>query len=476
MGLDLRAWLKEIEALEELQKIDDPVERDLEMGTIAALAMKNTRYAPAMIFNTIKGFPGYHMLVNQMGSPRRLCHTLGIDTNRATLLEVIKLWRERFTTLAPLPHRVVADGPILENVSTGKDVHLSRIASPLWHERDGGRYPGTACMVITRDPDTGIANIGTYRVMAHDDTTLAFYISPGKDGRMHRERYFKEGKPCPVAVCFGQHPLLYMMSATELAYGACEYDYAGAIAGAPVEVIEGPVTGLPIPAWAEIAVEGIADPSESRIEGPFGEATGYYGSSSRPEPVIRVKSILHRDNPIMCGAPPVRPPSEQVFFKNILSSVQIWDELEKAGVPGVKGVWRDTRYWVVVAIEQKYQGHAKQAGVVASQCKGGAYSGRYVIVVDEDIDPTNIDDVLWALRTRCDPENSIDIIRRCWSTHLDPIIPTARKGLNSRAIIEATRPYEWINDFPPVVDPSPALAREVMSKWSHIIQGKTRKQ
>ena len=469
MGLDLREWLKEIGTLGELQEVNEPVERDLEMGTIAALSMKNARSAPAMIFNSINGFPGYRMLVNQLGSAPRLCHTLGIGGGQASLRQVIELWRERFSRLQPLPHKVVAHGPILENVFTGDAVHLSRIASPLWHERDGGRYPGTACMVITRDPDSGSVNIGTYRVMAHDDTNLAFYISPGKDGRIHRESYFKQGKTCPVAICFGQHPLLYMMSATEFGHGLCEYDFAGAIAGEPVEVIEGPITGLPIPAWAEIAIEGEVDPTESRIEGPFGEATGYYGSSSRPEPVIRVKSILHRDNPIMCGAPPVRPPSEQVFFKNILCSVQIWDELEKAGVPGVKGVWRDTRYWTVVAIEQKYPGHAKQAALIASQCRSGAYQGRFVIVVDDDIDPTNIDDVLWALRTRCDPESSIDIIRRCWSTHLDPIIPVSRKGLNSRAIIEATRPYEWIADFPPVVAPSPALEREVMKKWSHVI-------
>jgi len=155
-----------------------------------------------------------------------------------------------------------------------------------------------------------------------------------------------------------------------------------------------------------------------------------------------------------------------------LNSAQIWDELERAGIPGIKGVWRDTRYWVVVALEQKYPGHAKQAALIASQCRSAAYQGRFVIVVDDDIDPTNIDDVLWALRTRCDPESSIDIIRRCWSSHLDPIIPRSRKGLNSRAIIEAVRPYEWIDDFPPSVKPNPSLKKEIMEKWSHIILGK----
>ncbi|MBI3013930.1 MAG: UbiD family decarboxylase, partial [Candidatus Tectomicrobia bacterium] len=121
---------------------------------------------------------------------------------------------------------------------------------------------------------------------------------------------------------------------------------------------------------------------------------------------------------------------------------------------------------IVVSIRQRYPGHAKQAGVVASQCHGGAYLGRYVIVVDEDIDPSNITEVLWALATRSDPASSIDILRRCWSGPLDPIIRKEQKGFNSRAIIEACRPFEWKESFPEVSGLSPELRRKVKEDWS----------
>jgi 4-hydroxy-3-polyprenylbenzoate decarboxylase len=122
-----------------------------------------------------------------------------------------------------------------------------------------------------------------------------------------------------------------------------------------------------------------------------------------------------------------------------------------------------------VSIKQRYPGHAKQVGLLASQCLGAAYLGRYVIVVDEDIDIFNNDEVLWALATRSDPQESIDIVRRCWSGPLDPAIPLGKKGLNSRAIIEACRPYEWIDSFPRSVESSPETKERIMRKWGKTI-------
>jgi 4-hydroxy-3-polyprenylbenzoate decarboxylase len=143
--------------------------------------------------------------------------------------------------------------------------------------------------------------------------------------------------------------------------------------------------------------------------------------------------------------------------------------MEKAGVPDVKGVWLTvsggSRLIMCVAIKQRYPGHAKQAAVVASQCHAGAYLGRFVIVVDDDIDPSNTDDMLWAMASRCDPAEDIDILRRCWSGPLDPIIHPTKKGFNSRAIIDATRPYEWMKDFPPVAESSKEVLDATAKKW-----------
>jgi 4-hydroxy-3-polyprenylbenzoate decarboxylase len=147
--------------------------------------------------------------------------------------------------------------------------------------------------------------------------------------------------------------------------------------------------------------------------------------------------------------------------------------MEKAGVPDVKGVWLmvsgGSRLILVVSIKQRYPGHARQAALLASQCHAGAYLGRYVIVVDDDIDPSNTDEVLWAIGTRSDPAQDIDIIRRCWSGPLDPIIHPSQKGFNSRAIIDACRPFEWINDFPKVSASSQEVLDMTEKKWGKIL-------
>jgi 4-hydroxy-3-polyprenylbenzoate decarboxylase len=191
--------------------------------------------------------------------------------------ELVEAWEKMLDELKLIPPVYVEHGPVMENVHTGDEVNVLEFPTPKWHELDGGRYIGTGSMDITRDPDEDWVNLGTYRVMIHDEKRVGFYISPGA-----------RSEPCPVAVVVGSDPLLFIASTLEVPYGMSEYAWAGGLRGRPFEVIKGPVTGLPIPAQAEIVLEGFAYPGEEEMEGPFGEWTGYYASSARPEPVIRV--------------------------------------------------------------------------------------------------------------------------------------------------------------------------------------------
>ncbi|HWH75871.1 MAG TPA: UbiD family decarboxylase, partial [Candidatus Binatus sp.] len=335
---------------------------------------------------------------------------------------------------------------------------------PHWHEEDGGRYIGTAHLVITRDIDEGWVNIGCYRVMVHDKDTLALYISPGKQGRIIRQKYFDQGRSCPVAISFGDDPLLLTAAANSLPWGKSEYDYAGGIRGAPVDVVIGKHTGLPTPAYSEITIEGECLPDQQRREGPYGEWTGYYASGERTEPIIKVKRLTHRNNPILTGAPSSRPPGGS--DDNLVRSAFIWDHMEKAGVPDIRGVaCFQGRFFTAVSIKQRYPGHAKQAGFVAAQCGAGAYLGRYIVVVDDDIDPYDINDVMWAMCTRSDPANDTDFIRRAWSGPLDPVIPKDKKGFSTRAVIDATRPYEWMKDYPLASGSSAEMKAQVVKKY-----------
>jgi len=470
---DLRGWMAAVDQIGELKHIDG-ADWDIEIGAVTEMGHHRGEQSHALLFDNIKGYPkGYRVLSNTLNTTKRLAVTLGMPTNY-TRLEFVKNIKDRITNVPYMKPEFVTDGPVLENVLTGKDINMWKFPTPKWHELDGGRYIGTGSVDITRDPDEGWVNLGTYRVMVHDEDTLGFYISPGKHGRIMREKYFAKGQPCKVAVSFGQDPLIFLAGGVEVPRGVSEYEWVGGMQGAPVQVIEGEYTGLPFPAASEVVIEGEAMPGEDRDEGPFGEWTGYYASARRPEPTIKVKRLYHRNDPILLGAPPTRPPCEFNYMRCFVRSALLWQQLEAAGIPDIRGVWcheaGGSRLLNVISIKQRYTGHARQAGMVASYCHVGAYLGRYTIVVDDDIDPTNTNDVLWALSTRSDPEQDIEIIRRSWSGPLDPMIRKSDKKRHaSRAVIDCCRPYEWIDEFPPVAESSAEVRRAMEAKWGKIL-------
>jgi 4-hydroxy-3-polyprenylbenzoate decarboxylase len=471
---DLRSWMAEVEQIGELKRLSG-ADWDVEIGAVTELGHHRGERSSALLFDEIKGYPkGYRVLSNTLNSTKRLALTLGMDTNY-TRLDFVRDIKKRITNVEYVKPEVVKDGPILENVLEGKEIDMWKFPTPKWHEHDGGRYIGTGSVDITRDPDEGWVNLGTYRVMIHNEDTLGFYISPGKQGRIMREKHFAKGEVCKVAVSFGHHPLIYLAGGMEVPHGVSEYEWVGGLQGAPVPVVHGEYTGLPFPANAEIVIEGDAVPGEDMDEGPFGEWTGYYASARRPEPIIKVKRLYHRNDPIILGAPPTRPPCEFNYMRCFMRAAMVWQQLEAAGIPDVRGVWcheaGGSRLFTIVSIKQRYTGHARQAGMVACFCLAGGYLGRYVIVVDEDIDPTNTNDVLWALATRSDPEADIEVVRRAWSGPLDPIIrPNDKeKRHSSRAVIDACRPYEWIGEFPRVAESSPEVRKAAEEKWSKIL-------
>ncbi len=474
--VDLREWIEGARELGEIREVKGLSWQE-EIGMAAELVMHDEK-APCVIFEDVPGtLKGSRVLVNFFGGKRQNM-TLGFPTS-LNKLELTEGFREHFmSTLKRIPPKVVKSGPILENVLTGKDIDITKFPTPKWHEVDGGRYIGTGSYNVTRDPDENWVNCGTYRVMVHDEKSVGFYISPGKHGRIHRDKYMAKGEPMPVCIVVGGDPLTFLMACSEVPYGVPEFELVGGMRGKPMEVVEGKFTGLPFPAHAEIVIEGFVHPGNVRKEGPFGEWTGYYASDVREEPVLDIKAIYHRNNPIILGCPPQRPPDELARYRAVARSALLKENIQNAGVPDISAVWAhevgSARLLLAVAIKQRYPGHAAQAGHIASQCHVGAYCGRYVIVVDDDIDPSDLEEVMWAVVTRSDPATSIDIIHKTWSTPLDPrISPDAREAgdfTNSRAIIDACRPFHWRDKFPLVNKPSAEKAREAMKKFGYLLR------
>jgi UbiD family decarboxylase len=146
------------------------------------------------------------------------------------------------------------------------------------------------------------------------------------------------------------------------------------------------------------------------------------------------------------------------------------------GVPEIRDVWAHEagggRLLLVVAIKQRYCGHARQAGLIAGQLQAAAYMNRYVVVVDEDVDVRSLDQVMWAMCTRSDPAEDIEIIRKCWGSTADPLLTDPERPYNSRAIIDACVPYERVSTFPPIAASDPARLRDVRAKWAHVLGGR----
>jgi UbiD family decarboxylase len=457
---DLREWLSRAEEMDDVRAAKT-IDLKEGVGRIAEVSA-STENGPAILLDEFAGYQkGYRILLNPFGTTRLIGLSFGWPTLEGTRLDLLDYFKKRLEKLTLVPPRYVDEGPVFENVMVGDEVNLSRFPVPKWHPEDGGSYIGTGCLVITKDPDEGWINLGTYRNMLHDSKTVGFYISPGHHGRIHRDKYFSRGQACPVAIVFGSDPLLFTSGMIELPWGTSEYDWVGGWREAPVDVIKGQITGLPIPAHAEIVIEGFSYPDKMREEGPFGEWTGYYASGARDEYYVEVKALYHRNNPILLGMPPQKPPYDADKARQYVKSALLIQQLARHGIPGVSSAWcyglGGCRLLIVVAIKQRYLGHARQAGHAAYSSPIASYLGRYVVVVDDDIDPSDLNDVMWAVLTRSDPATSIDIITRANSGPLDPRIPPedrlAGRYCNSRAIIDATRPFEWKDKFPSPVQP-----------------------
>ncbi len=470
MERDLRQWLAAVKNIGQLKEIRG-AGWDSEIGALTTLNSRQDGN-PALLFNNIPGYPAGSGVVScSMTTPERTSLTLNLPVTGSTLelLHTVQAkyagWESR---AADSGMNMVSSGPVTENARSGNQINLFDFPAPKWHEQDGGRYIGTGTAVITRDPDSGELNSGTYRLMIHDKTSTTIHISQGKHGRLHLEKYHARGRDCPIIVSLGHDPLMLLVGSIEAKPGA-EFPVMSNIYGEPVKLIREEVTGLPMPANSEIVLAGFCPPDTKVDEGPFGEWVGYYARGKHQDQLVRVERVYYRNNPIILGCPPDRPPSDSTYYLCVMRSAMLFTALMEAGVPDVRGVWFSElgeRFWITVSIKQRYAGHAKQAALIASQHRLGAFLGRFVVVVDEDIDPTNIKEVVWAMCTRCDPDRNIDIIRRTWSSTVDPTIRKPVVGpMNSRAIVDCCKPFEWINEFPPEIKMSEVLRDHVKEKW-----------
>lgn len=342
----------------------------------------------------------------------------------------------------PVPVKREETAPFHENEIT-EDINLFDIL-PLFriNQGDGGYYLDKAC-VISRDledPDNfGKQNVGIYRMQVKGKDRLGIQPVPQHDIAIHLRQAEERGVNLPVTIALGCEPVITTAASTPLLYDQSEYEMAGAIQGEPYRIVKSKLSDLDIPWGAEVVLEGEILAGEREYEGPFGEFTGHY-SGGRSMPVIKIKRVYHRNNPIFEHLYLGMPWTECDYMIGINTCVPLYQQLKEAYPNEIVAVNAMYTHGLIAIISTKtrYGGFAKAVGMRALTTPHGLGYCKMVIVVDEDVDPFNLPQVMWALSTKMHPKHDAVIIPDLSVLPLDPGSDPA--GMTHKMILDATTP------------------------------------
>jgi len=467
--MDLRDFIALCEEESDIKRITAEVDWDLEMTHISKLVEEKD--GRAVLFENVKGHKG-SVFFGAYSSTKRLAIALGKPTH-LSMAELSHQWM-KMSIGEVIRAKEVEDGPVFENTIEEEDVNVFDLPSPKFYDKDGGRFIGTACFMVVRDIETGEINLGTYRSQVLDKKTVGAQILKGKRGDRILQKWRKAGKKMPICLVVGCDPLL-MLAGSAMVENASEYDVVGTLRGEPVEIVEAPLTGLPIPATAEIVLEGYIDGDNLREEGPFGEYTGFYTDELKQtikKPAIDVKRIYHRNDPIMLAASVGRPVNDNHMMLAFVRNATLWTELTRMGMKGVQSVYMPPeacgRFWAIISVKQMYPGHSNQIAAAVLASHTCTYGLKGLIIVDDDIRADDLPRVWWALATRYDPLRGTQIINRGRSTPLDPALShDENKFITSRIIMDATFPFEW-EEKPVQVKMNEEVLNRIKERWEEL--------
>jgi UbiD family decarboxylase len=396
---DMREFLARLEEAGELQHIKIPVDKDWEISTLARRYMIEMppEKRPALFFDKVKG-NDIPVVVSVFGNRQR--YAMALET---TPQEITKRWVNALD--CPIPPEIVRTGPCKENIMIGENVDLLSFPIPIWTPgKDAAPYI-TSAGCVTKDPEDNSRNVGTYRLQVKGKRkTGLFYGHASQHIGLHHAKYKRLGRPMEIAVVLGSDPYVPMCQVTKVPLHLDEYSVAGGLKGSPIELVKCETVELEVPATSEIVIEGEVPPDIDEPEAPFGETSGFM-SPIRESPIIDIKAITYRDNPIYHSFLSQKPPSESTNIKCCgMEGILLW-ALQKIGVPGIKDIYcpesGSEGFYIVVSIKKSVPGHPRQ---VCNSIWGYLpVMGKYIVVCDDDIDIRNPFDVEWALTYRCDP-------------------------------------------------------------------------
>ncbi|MFQ5691417.1 MAG: UbiD family decarboxylase [Nitrospinota bacterium] len=430
---DLRGFIEYLEERhpEEVVRIRKEVDPRFGVTGILDRLEKDNRF-PLVIFENVKGSK-IPLVANMHASFSRLRLALGME--EGTIREFLNEYHQREAN--PLPPEIVETGPVKEVIKIGDEVDVNEFPICTYHEKDAGKYI-TAGLDLMRDPDTGVNNIGIYRLMVKDRNSFGIQISETAHGHYIWKKYEQRGLPCPLAVVLGHHPAFFLGTLSFTPLETDELHVAGGLLQQPIKLVKCETIPLEVPADAEIILECEILPHLREEEAPFGEYPGTYGPM-RMNPVVKVKAITHRNHPLYQNAFVGHP--DNLLLSGLIRSTFIEDTV-KIACPTVRAVHMPRagrfRFICFVAIETMIEGEAKQAAMAAFVADPFL---KFVVVVDHDVDVTSDTEVLHAIATRVRGDHDIFMVPYAKGSPLDPASydPAGGSHLVTKVGIDATR-------------------------------------
>ena len=455
---DLREFMDLLEREKLLARVKVEVEPEWEVNGICRKLQDEN--GPAVLFEKVKGYPFCSLLANLFSTLEM--HLLALETTKEKLYDT---WFRGIEN--PINPKMVSNGPCKDHVIAGENVDITKFPVPLWHKHDGGRYIFTLALINTKDPDTGRVNAGIYRGMILTRKTSTLYIDPSQHGYIDFLKYKAKDKPMPAAAVIGYDPVLEIVGAGKYRYEDSEYAIAGGYRGEPVEMVKCETIDMEVPATAEIVLEGEVAPNKTVKCGPFGEYLGYYGGVHNALQ-FEVKAMTYRDEPIFLGCLEGRFPN-LTGWSNQLKELTLKAYLRKTvegivdvHLPGMCGGMLG-----IVSIEKKFPGHAQK---VIGAVWGGPYANvKNLIVVDNDVNPRDLNQVFWAISTRSVPDRDLTLSPKHMTSNLDPSQPPSMQGTTVAMGVDATKPLvEYEREgarFPETCD-DPDIKKKVEAQWT----------
>ncbi|SHG89923.1 3-octaprenyl-4hydroxybenzoate decarboxylase [Thermosyntropha lipolytica DSM 11003] len=473
---DLREFIKCLEREGELKRIKVPVDPELEITEITDRVSK--AHGPALLFENVKG-SRMPVLINAFGSRKRMAMALGVRDLEEIAEEIsdilgIKdnipksIWDKvkmlpRLAELASFMPKMVKRAPCQEVVDYEPSLDIMPILK-CW-PKDAGRFI-TLPQVYTKDPETGKRNVGMYRMQVYDSRTTGMHWHMHHDGAENYRKNCRLGRPTEVAVALGGDPAITYAATAPLPKDIDELIFAGFLRKKPVELVKCKTVDLEVPADAEIVIEGYVNPGETRIEGPFGDHTGYY-SLADEFPVFHVQCITYRRDAIYPATIVGKPPQEDCYIA--LATERIFLPLLKFQLPEIvdmhlpmEGVFHNC---VIVSIRKSFPGHARKV-MNALWGMGQMMFAKFIIVVDEDVDVQNVSEVMWKVFNNVDPKRDTVIMEGPLEV-LDHSAPLPLYG--AKMGIDATKKWKsegHNREWPEDIVMSPEIKALVDRRWS----------